>query len=100
MKPVFEISLSTIKADKLLRFINDTEIKGKEEILNYMKNAKSCGVSSATVVDVFTGEDTGIVKHCYADQEYGWTSDTIYYFEKYNLALDKGFIHHVLDKRR
>lgn len=55
--------------------------------------------STARVYDVFSKAYTE--KYCrvnYTDGLYEWTSEEIYYFEKYHLMLDDTFISYVLEK--
>ena len=64
----------------------------KEQILKYLKNGKRGAVAVGYANDVITGERIPGELYCLSDDEYGWRSDTIYYFEKYNMALDPEFI--------
>ena len=98
MMYAFNVSLSHIKVEELEQYISKNAIPKKEKILIYMKSEESYCVSSGNVIDVFTNEDTGIIKEGFKDAEYIWNSEMIYYFEKYNLILRNDFIDHVLKK--
>lgn len=55
------------------------------------------GVCPMIARDAITGERIG-VPAVYRDGDYSWRTETIYYFEKYNLALPDDFVAHVLSK--
>lgn len=79
--------------------ISDTPIEGKEKILTYFKEKPTGAVSgSLGFEDFITGEQIMKSLYCSSDGDYGWRSDTVYFFEKYNLELPEEFIKHVLGK--
>ena len=72
--------------------IQENPIEGKEQILKYLRNGKKGAYAPSKMIDVISGEVIPGELCCYSDGEYGWRSDTIYYFEKYNLKLEEEFI--------
>lgn len=78
--------------------ISETEVEGKSDILSYLKQARVTAVAPGWAIDVMTGERIEGSLLSYSDGEYAWRSDTIYYFERYNLKLEKEFIKHVLSQ--
>ena len=85
-------SLPSIK-----ELIQSTPIKGKKTVLEYLKSGKKGAVAPGKVVDIISNEPISGEFCCYSDGKFGWRSDTIYYFEKYNMMLDDDFIKHVLN---
>ena len=77
--------------------IQSEPIKNKEIVLQYLKNGKKGAVAAGRAFDFISGETIPGELFCYSDGEYGWRSDTIYYFEKYNLKLDEAFIQHIVN---
>lgn len=76
--------------------ISDTPIPRKEEVLRYLKKGKKGAVASGIATDVIANKPIPGELCCYTDGIFGWRSDTIYYFEKYNLQLDEDFLRKVL----
>lgn len=70
--------------------------KNKKLILDYLKNGIDAGVRCSVVVDRITGEQLPQTIHRYKDDEYIWTDEDIYHFEKYNIKLYDEFINKVL----
>lgn len=79
--------------------ISDFAIKNKERILRYLKSGKTKFISPSAIVDIFTGKTVNIELCIYTDGAYAWSSETMYYFEKYNLKLNQDFIDFVLSKK-
>ena len=77
--------------------ICETPVEGKGKILNYLKKWEKGAVAPGKSFDIFTGEQIPGELCCYTDGEYVWRSDTIYYFEKYNLKLCDGLIKKIID---
>lgn len=67
----------------------------KEEILNYLRRGEVRAAQPGIGRDVFTGERFGGGKLLLGDHNYGWTTDLIYYVEKYNMRLPKEFEEYV-----
>ena len=80
----------------IMDMISDTPIKGKEKVLKYLKNGKKGAIAVGKAIDVITNKPIPGEFCCYTDGTFGWRSDTIYYFENYNLRLEKNFISSVL----
>jgi len=68
----------------------------KETILNYLKSGSVIAAISGVAKDVFTNEDIKGEWFLMSDGVYEWSSDIIYYYEKYNLILLDEFIRYVL----
>ena len=68
----------------------------KGKILAYLKSRKASAVSPGFYRDVIDNKTIINSPKCYTDGTYLWRSDTIYYFEKYNLRLNQDFIDHVM----
>lgn len=68
----------------------------KDVILNYLKNGIDAGVCCSVVVDRITGENLPRTIHRYKDDEYIWSDEDIYHFEKYNIKLVKEFVDKIL----
>lgn len=80
----------------IAELVSDTPIQNKNDVLRYLRKGKITSCSPALVRDIFTNEVINIPLNCMTDGVYAWRSDIIYYFEKYNLKLDDGFMNHVL----
>lgn len=73
-------------------------IKEKSLILNYFSSVSPKAYSGSKVVDAITGEKTDIFNNMFSDNEFTWTSVTVFLFKKYNLQLNEDFIQHVLSR--
>lgn len=76
--------------------IQDEPIAQKNKVLEYLKNGKVEAYAPGRLKDIISGEKIEGDICCYTDGIYEWRSDTIYYFDKYNLKLEDQFILHVL----
>ena len=70
--------------------------KKKGLILDYLKNGIDAGVRCSVVVDRITGDRLPQTIHRYKDDEYIWTDEDIYHYEKYNIKLFDEFINKVV----
>ena len=72
----------------------------RTKIIGYLKKrAFVDAASSAHVYDVFDNSlSDDYCSVAYTDGTYEWSSEEIFYFEKYNLILDNEFIQYVLEK--
>ena len=77
--------------------ISGEPVAEKQTILEYLKNGRKGATAAGFATDVITGERIPGEFCCFSDGKYGWRSDTIYYFEKYNLKLNDDFINDVLN---
>ena len=82
----------------VLDYISPEEPENKQQILNYLKKGRVVSLAPARLKDVVTNEYINISLRCMSDGKYSWRSDLIYYYEKYNVKLDPGFIAHVKRK--
>ena len=78
--------------------ISEKEPQDKDKILNYLKRGEVVAVAAERATDLITGKTIDGELFCYTDGKYTWRSDTIYYFEKYNIELPKKFVYYVLNK--
>ena len=77
--------------------IKDIDVKTKTEVLTYMKTSKFYVASAPSITkDLLGGGNIPNSSDVYSDGEYSWTTDDIYYFEKYNVSLDDEFIKKVI----
>lgn len=76
--------------------VSEREMEKKADILTYLKKVNVMAAAPGYAIDVFTGNRIQEPLYAYSDGEYIWRSDTIYYFDKYNLRLEDDFIEHVL----
>lgn len=83
----------------IMDLLEEKPIDNKEKVLNYLRNPKyQSAVAAGYAKDIFTGQRIPGEFCCCTDGKYGWRSDTIYYFDRYNMALPEEFIMHVLGK--
>ena len=93
MKPITNYrELGRDPAISLLDHISDTPIPEKEKILAYLKSGTYDGVRCSLLYDYVKDVGTTESIFLYTDGEYIWTSEEIYHFEHYNLALNPEFI--------
>lgn len=72
--------------------ISSAPIENKGKVLMYLKRAPVVGAAAGRAVDYMTGKRIPQEFLFYDDGEFNWRSDTIYFFEKYNLRLPDAFI--------
>lgn len=75
--------------------VTDTAVENKDKVLNHLKSGKLLFVAATTIKDIFTGKPIVGGLCTYTDGEYTWTSEELYYFEKYNLKLNADFINSI-----
>lgn len=64
----------------------------KKKLLDFMRKQDHVAVAAGYVNDVVTGENlVGKYLFAYQDGGYGWTSQDVYHFEKYDLELTPEF---------
>lgn len=68
---------------------------GQYEIINYMKSAVVYGARPEVLYDVFSNERIPYESLVMTDGYFKWSSELLYYVEKYNLVLPKEFIDRV-----
>ena len=68
----------------------------KAHVLQYMKRGKVIAAAPGRMRDVFTGEVIRGEMLVYSDGLYFWGTESIYYFEKYNLKLPGAFVEHAM----
>lgn len=84
------------KLPSIVDMVGGNPHKSKDKILQYLKNGKKGAMAAGRAYDIIGNKPIQGEFCCYNDGEYVWRSDTIYYFEKYNLALDSDFVKHIL----
>ena len=67
----------------------------KAKVLSYLKKFEVASFTSAPVVDAFTNEIVAVADNGYTDGKYTWYESEVYYFEEYDLKLDKDFIEYI-----
>ena len=72
-------------------------IKHKAEILSYLRRFDDWAFTSQPVYDIYTGEKVADSDNAKTDGIYTWYVGEIYFFGKYNLALNRDFIEHILN---
>lgn len=78
--------------------ISNEPIPEKSAILEYLNRGIVFAASPAILKDAVSGDIINANLVAMNDGTYTWRSDLIYYFDKYNFALPKEFIKHVLEK--
>jgi hypothetical protein len=96
------MKISDFDKNNLGTISTQDEGKNKPIILKYLKNRDYLNYASTKrVYDVFqNAESNNYCQAGYSDGVYQWTSDEIYYFEKYNLKLYNDFITSVLQSTK
>lgn len=69
----------------------------KKKVLQYLKNGTAGFASTAKFDDAMTGEQVNQEFCTFNDGEYGWSTQEIYHFEKYDIKLDDGFLKKILN---
>ena len=64
----------------------------KEKILAYLKSGEIILKADEKFVDAINLKEIEHTPLCYCDGEYEWSTEEIYYVEKYNLCLNKDFL--------
>ena len=64
----------------------------KERILAYLKSGDIILKADEKFVDAINQKEIEHTPLCYCDGEYEWSTEEIYYVEKYNLCLNKDFL--------
>lgn len=72
----------------------------KKNIISYLRSFEPCKFTSEPVIDVFSGEKISDADNGYSDGVYTWYESEIYYFEKYDLDINKSFIDYVCVKKQ
>ena len=72
----------------------------KQKLIAFMKSCKPFAYSSGNIVDCVTGKETNVPETLIKDKDgvFYWSSSHLYYMEKYDFALDEGFIRYVMEK--
>ena len=68
----------------------------KDAVLKHLRNGNIHMATASKIVDVLSGENTGLELVMMNDGKYSWSSKIPYYVEKYNLRLEKEFEDHIL----
>lgn len=72
----------------------------KDTVLNYMSNRKFAIEASTAIIHDFIADIDNPDYCCirYANAKYEWTSNDIYYIEKYNMEISKDFVSSIMNK--
>ena len=76
--------------------LTDKPIHDKAIVLSYLRSGKRIAAIAGSSVDLLTKKPIRGEWLVFSDDKYQWTSDMIYYFDKYNLLLTKEFIDYAL----
>ncbi|MBQ6902815.1 MAG: hypothetical protein IJN71_07415 [Oscillospiraceae bacterium] len=79
--------------------IQSNPIEEKNKILAYLKSKQPDAYAPNIFVDIIKKKSVGGPFCCYHDDFFTWRTDTIYYFERYNMKLDNRFIEYVLSQK-
>lgn len=75
-----------------------TPLDIQDDILGYLTSFKSKWITSAQIIDKFTGEAVkNIVNNSFSDGEYEWSASGIYHFKKYNMHPCAEFIEYFIN---
>lgn len=77
--------------------ISNSKDKNKSKVLNHLKNGEIIAAVVGTARDVFTNQAINGEWVLMTDGTYEWTSDIVYYYEKYNLILPPEFVKHAIE---
>lgn len=83
------------KFKSMVTVYNDDE---KQFILNYLKSGTVISAAAGTAKDVLTNEKIPGEWLLLTDGVFSWGTDTIYYFEKYNIDLGRDFLDYLKNK--
>lgn len=70
----------------------------KDKIIKYLSNGKSVLASPEIHKDIVTGAKIPLKLEIMTDGKYTWSTEIIYYVDKYNLRLKKEFEEYVLNQ--
>jgi hypothetical protein len=83
--------------ESLKDHVYDTPHPRKADLLAYMTSKQTDGVAAGVARDQIDGKTRiGLPVAC-NDGEYSWTTELIYYVDKYNLQLPDDFVAHALN---
>ena len=69
----------------------------KDVLLSYMRKGKVLCASPSIKKDCVTGENLPIYDYYQTDGEYIWSSEVLYYLDKYDFNVTNDFKQHVLN---
>ena len=91
-----------VTSDKnlILNHISTCAIENKDIIIAYLTTRTyAVYAASAPTYDIVAENYSDkYIRVGFFDGKYEWTSEEIMYFEKYNLKLNKDFIHYILEQ--
>lgn len=76
-----------------------SDIPGKARVLHYLKGQEVIAAAPGIMRDAFTGERIHGEMLLYSDGEYYWGSETVFYFDKYNLQLPEEFVRRAIEAK-
>ncbi len=83
-----------------IRDLINQPIAEKQQILDYMKRCEIVAVAPGAPRDIINPDNKLPWLYTMSDDKYGWSSELIYYVEKYDMALPQDFVQYVLEKLR
>lgn len=78
-----------------LKFAPDSH---KAQILKYLRSSNVIAAIPGRITDLFTQKPVNQENLLMSDGTYEWSTDIVYYYDKYNLALPDDFIDYVCSK--
>ena len=69
----------------------------KDRLLSYMRNGRIFCASPSIKKDCMTGKDLPVFDYYQTDGKYVWSTEALYYLEKYNFDISTDFKNHVLN---
>ncbi|MBM79913.1 MAG: hypothetical protein CMJ78_04885 [Planctomycetaceae bacterium] len=78
---------------ELIASIRASPSEDEDKILNYLREGKQLLAIPGVVVDLLS-ETEGIIgpPHVFTDGEWAWTSDVLYYIERYHISIPSEFL--------
>ena len=73
-----------------------SDIPNKKQVLKYLRGCEVIAAAPGIMKDVFSNKAIPGEMLGYSDGKYYWGSETIYYFEKYNLKLPDDFLKEII----
>lgn len=77
--------------------ISNAKDDNKSKVLDHLKNGKILAAIVGTAKDVFTNDVINGEWVLMTDGIYEWSSDIVYYYEKYNLILPTDFVNYAIE---
>lgn len=96
-----ELKLTTTLLNGETTFLNDFSSKGYDGqsiVSKYLRSGMVIEAKMTTLLDHFTLDTLHMVNLVFTDGEYKWTTEFIYYIDKYNMLPPIEFVNHIAEK--